>query len=517
MTPPVGTGPLFSIIVPVFDPPERFLRDAIASIRDQTFTDWELILVDDGSREPHVERVLREAASCDDRIRVDRLADNRGIVAASNLALSYATGSFVALLDHDDLLEPTALAVCAAELSGSDVDYLYTDEDRLTPRGAIPSRKPAWSPERLRGQMYTGHLSVFKRSLVEEVGRFRPGFDGSQDYDLVLRVTEKARRIVHVPQVLYHWRWVGESVSQVGRPEVFAAARRALQDHLDRVGIRGRIEQVHPTGVYRVQRQVTGTPLVSIIIPTGGSSGAVGGRSRVFVVEAVRSILKASTYQELEFVIVADEHTPPPVVDELVAMLGERLRLVSYGATFNFSRKINIGATMASGEYLLLLNDDVEVISEDWIETMLGLAQEPDVGLVGAMLYFDDGTIQHAGHVYNSMTPGHIGYGMEADEAGPIFAFGVERECSGVTAACAMIRRSVFYEVGGMSVQFAMNYNDVDLSLKVRSSGRRIIWTPHAKLFHFESKSRTVGIGASEVALIRQRWGRLMELDPYFR
>jgi len=422
----------------------------------------------------------------------------------------------VALLDHDDVLEPRALAFCADDLRDSEIDYLYTDEARLVEEGPVVARKPVWSPERLRCQMYTSHLSVFRRSIVEAVGGFRTGFDGSQDYDLVLRVTERARRIHHLQQILYFWRYLGDSVSQVGQPHVFDAARRAIAEHLQRVGIEGQVEQVDATGVYRIHRAIRGEPLVSIIIPTRGTSGVARGERRVFVVEAVRSVLEKSTYQNLEFVVVADVSTPTDVLDELRTLVGDRLNLVSYKEPFNFARKINVGAVNARGEHLVLLNDDVEVISSDWIEAMLGLTQDDDVGMVGALLYFDDGSLQHAGHTYRVMAPGHIGYGEPPTERGPMFAYGVQRECSGVTAACAMVRRSVFFEVGGMSSMFPANYNDVDLSFKIRSTGRRIIWTPFAKLFHFESKSRKVGIGASEIQRIRQRWGRFMERDPYW-
>jgi len=509
-------GPMFSIVVPVFNTPEQYLREAIASVHNQTFDDWELILVNDGSRIVHVARILDEAANADPRVRVEHLDENCGIVSASNVALRLARGEFVALLDHDDVLEPRALAFCADEVRDSDVDYLYTDEARLVDGEAIPSRKPIWSPERLRSQMYTSHLSVFRRSLVNDVGGFRTGFDGSQDYDLVLRVTERARRVVHVQQVLYFWRYVGESVSQVGRPEVFDAAKRAIEEHLGRVGIDGTVEQVDPTGVYRVRRRIVGSPLVSIIIPTRGSSGDVRGSPRTFVVDAVRSIVERSTYRNVEFIIVADDATPATVITELRAVAGERIRIVEFKDPFNFARKINLGAVHASGEYLLLLNDDIEVITPDWIEAMLGVAQDPEVGMVGAMLYFEDGTIQHAGHTYRLMAPGHIGFGEPATERGPMFAHGTQREVSGVTAACALVTRAVFHEVGGMAAQFPVNYNDVDFSFKVRGTGRRIVWTPFAQLYHFESKSRTPVIGSSEVAKIRRRWGRLMERDPYW-
>lgn len=510
-------GPLFSILVPVFDTPERYLRELVASVRAQTFEDWELVVVDDGSVAAHVRAVLAELAAGDGRITVEHLAANAGIVAASARALKLASGRWVALVDHDDELAPTALERCAEAVADPLVDFVYTDEDRRTPDDDVALRKPDWSPERLRSQMYTGHLAVMRRSLVNDVGGFRPGFDGSQDYDLALRVSERARRIVHLPHVLYHWRLVPESVGQVGRPEVFAAARRALGEHLQRRSIAGRIEQVHPTGVYRTVRKVVGHPLVSFVIPTRGSAGEVGGRARVFVTELLRSLVAHTTWARWEAVVVADAATPASTIDELQRVAGDRLTLVAFDEPFNFARKINRGALAASGDYLVALNDDMEVVTPDWVQTMLALAQQPDVGMVGPLLSFEDGSIQHAGLMFRWLTPGNIGHGAPAGEAGPMFGYGVEREVSGATGACCMVPAAVFFEVGGMSEQFAVNYNDVDLCFKVRASGRRILWTPHAHLRHFESQSRVGAVGTSEIHLILSRWGRLYdEEDPYW-
>jgi glycosyltransferase involved in cell wall biosynthesis len=266
-----------------------------------------------------------------------------------------------------------------------------------------------------------------------------------------------------------------------------------------------------------VRRHVTSTPLISVVIPTRGSAGIVRGSQRVFVIEAVRSILERSTYSNLEFVVVADRDTPQIVTNELFALLGDRLRLIWFEPPFNYSRKINRGVAFSSGGLLLLLNDDIEVISPQWIETMLAILQQQDVGLVGAMLYFEDGTIQHAGHVYRKHDPGHVAYEADGDQPGPFCGLRVERECSGVTAACAMTKASVFFSVGGLSPLFPMNFNDVDFSLKVRAAGWRIVWTPHAELYHFESKSRTRGATLSELNEIEGRWGRFMEEDIYWR
>lgn len=517
-----ASAPFFSVLMPVYETPERLLREAIESVLAQSFEDWELLAVDDASPSTHVAAVLREYSYSDPRIKVIYRPANGGIVASSNDALQAATGEWIAMMDHDDLLAPEALLECHRGIEEApDADFVYTDEDWVQVDGTHndPFLKPDWSPERFRAQMYTNHLSLFRASLLKSLGGWREGFDGSQDYDLVLRLSERARRIVHLPRVLYHWRIRPGQVSASANPAVYSAARRAIEEHLERTGIKGWVEQTNPLGIYRVHREVTGQPKVSIVIPTRGSSGEVRARDRVFVTEAAKSIVERSTYPNFEAVVVADTATPQVVIEQLKDILGSRLRLVAYDCPFNFARKINLGVATATGEYLVLLNDDVEVITPEWLEVMLGLAQQPDVGLVGTTLYFDDRTFQHAGHVYVGRGAiGHIGYGAKAGDPGPVSGLQVERECSGVTAACAMVRRQVFLDVGGMSLQFPMNYNDVDLSFKVRQAGLRIVWTPFAELYHFESKTRKPGVGLGEVELVSRRWGRLLENgDPYWR
>ncbi len=521
---PIGDGknarPLFSVLMPAYETPPDLLEQAIRSVIEQTLDDWELVVVDDGSASEDVRTVV--SGFTDPRIRMIRRDTNGGIVAASNDGLSVCTGEYLALIDHDDLLDPAALATCAETLSVNPTcDFLYTDEDWIDLDGTRLGSfwKPDWSPERLRSQQYVNHLSVYRRHLVVDLGGFRAGFDGSQDYDLVLRVTEQARLILHVPKILYHWRVRPGQVSSTGNPAVYAAARRAIEEHCARIGIQGTVEQIDPLGVYRVHRHLDATPLVSLVIPTRGSSGTVGGVERTFVIEAVRSIVTQSTYPFIEFAVVADRDTPPSVIDELTELAGDRLLLVWYDGPFNFAHKINVGVTAANGQYVLLLNDDVEVITPDWIETMLGLAQQRDVGLVGATLLFEDDTLQHAGHIYaGEGAIGHIAYGQPADSDGPVMGLRTDRECSGVTAACALLSRRLFFEIGGLSRQFPVNYNDVDLSLKVRSAKLRIVVTPFARLHHFESKTRRIGVGRSEQALIRSRWGRILRGgEPFWR
>lgn len=514
-------APRISVLTTVFDPEREHLEACLRSVVDQDFTDWEHVLVDDGSTKPWVADVLAAAAAADPRVRVIERAENGGIVAAANDALDAATGEWVALLDHDDELEPTALAAML-DAAGDDTDVVYSDHDLLRADGryASPSYKPDFSPERLRSQNYITHFLMARRSLVDEVGGFRPGFDGAQDHDLVLRLTEQARGVAHVPQVLYHWRQSPASVTSdsANKRWAFEAGVRAVADHCRRVGIDATVEHTEHDGCYRVIRHVTEQPLVSVVIPTRGSSGRVWGVSRVFVVDAVRSLLEHSTYTNLEFVIVHDTVTPEPVMQALDRLLGDRLVAVEYDRpTFNFSEKMNIGALHASGDLLLLLNDDTELIEPDSIGELVGLLADDDVAMAGAKLLFDDGTLQHGGHVYHHDLM-HICDGWSGDSPGPwpLRPLAVARECSGVTAAASLIRRSVFDEVGGFPEALPLNYNDVDLCLKIRDRGYRIVWTPWASWYHFESRTRHSVLRPEEYQFINQRWHTEINNDPYY-
>ena len=340
--------PLFSIVTPVYDTPLDVLRETISSVERQTCTDWELILVDDNSPEERVREVLREAAERDPRIRVIERATNGHIVEASNDGVAAARGEFIALLDHDDLLTPRALERMQQAIDlEPEVDYLYSDEDKVDAAGGRYSafRKPSWSPERLRGQMYTSHLSVLRTSLVREVGGFRPGYDGSQDHDLALRVTERARAVVHVPQVLYHWRVVPGSAAgdAEAKPYAWDAGRRAVQDQLDRLGLSGTVGFGQRPGTYTITRGLDKDVRISVVIPTRGDQGVVWGQRRHFVVEAVRSLLEKGGWENLEIVVVFDAGTPDAVLDELADLGAPDLQLVPYAKAFNFSEKCNLG------------------------------------------------------------------------------------------------------------------------------------------------------------------------------
>lgn len=514
-------SPLFSVVTPVYEPPLNVLRETIQSVVDQTFTDWELILVNDHSPSDEVNEVLRTATATDRRIRLVEREVNGGIVAASNDGLAAGGGAFFALLDHDDLLAPGALEVVAAAIDKhDDVDYLYSDEDKIDLNGKRRDlfRKPDWSPERLRHQMYTSHLSVLRAATVRDVGGFHGAFGGSQDHDLVLRVSERARRIVHVPEVLYHWRILpGSAASARGqKPYAWEAGRRAVQAHLDRVGMAATAQLGPYPGIYRIRRSVDPATPVSLIIPTRGTSGNVWGERRCFVVEAVRSALGKTGMTNVEVVVVYDRGaTPSTTLDELAALCGDRYVAVPFSGEFNFSQKCNVGFLASTGHVVVLLNDDIEVASEGWLEELIGpITQEPDVGMTGGRLHFSNMTLQHGGHWYGDGDWTHAFLGAVMDEEASFGALAVNREASGATAACAAIRRDVFEEVGGLTEYLPRNFNDIDLSMKITKAGYRILWMSHSVLFHFESRSRRPGVHQWEIDKIIHRWGT-PERDRY--
>jgi glycosyltransferase involved in cell wall biosynthesis len=513
-------SPLFSILIPVFHPPIDALRAAVDSVLAQGFRDWELILVDDCSRSDEVRTLLRKFAGADTRISVTERVTNGGIVVASNDALELARGRFVALLDHDDVLASGALSAVASRIAEEpEVDYIYTDEDKVDRDGVAydPFPKPDWSPERLRSQMYTGHLSVLRTELVREVGGFAVDSDGSQDHDLVLRVTERARRIIHIPEVLYHWRAIKGSTAHgvSAKPYAWLAGLGAVQRHLDRMDIHGRAVLGSEPGTYHVERFLDPAVRVSVIIPTRGGRGFVWGESRCLVVESVRSIMALATHPSLEIVVVYDVPTPPKVLAQLREIAGERLVLVPFEEPFNFSAKCNVGFLASSGDAVIFMNDDMQVVTPGFAEQLVAPLFEEGVGATGARLLFADGRLQHGGHVYASGDMTHAGFGLAGDEQGPFGAYLINRECSGLTAACLAVTRSTFEDVGGFCEELPGNFNDVDFSCKIGYTGRRLIWLSQVTLYHFESLTRDSTVHEWEYDHIIRRWGIPLR-DPYF-
>jgi O-antigen biosynthesis protein len=515
--------PRFSVLTPVYETPPGVLRKMLRSVAVQSNPDWEHCLVDDGSASREVREILEAASAADPRFRILYREQNAGIVAASNDALEMAEGEFVVLLDHDDLLHPDALAEVGEAIDAApDADYVYTDEDKIDERGfhRWPFFKPGWSPERMRTQMYTCHLSVLRRSLVEEVGGFDAEFEGSQDWDLVLKVTERARRVLHVPKVLYHWRMIAASTASGGeeaKPWAFQAGPRAVQAHCDRIGLEAKVRMdPDDPGILHLDPQLREQPLVSIIIPTAGQVREVRFEHVVLPENCVRSIVENSTYENYEIVIVADHELEDHVVDTLTELAGDRLRVVPADpGKFNFSAMINKGAREARGDHLLLLNDDIDIATPDWIERMVMYSSLDGVGAVGGRLVWGDGRLQHVGVDFYGGLPGHTYYGFPGDYRGYANAVLIARNCMTVTGACLMTSRALFEEVGGLSLELPVSFNDVDYCLKLRLSGRRIVYDPDLYLYHFESSSRNPTVHDWEFHKLVGRWSGAAAVDPY--
>ena len=515
---------MFSLILPVCDPRVSDLEQAIDSVRVQRYENWQLCIVDDASSDPAVEAVLERAARADARIRVLRRPDRGHISRASNDALALATGTHVAFLDHDDVLAPDALERVAEHVARNPRHRLaYTDEDKLDPSGrrCEPYFKPEWDPELLRGQNYLCHLVVCERALVDAVGGLRTGFEGAQDHDLWLRCTERLRpdEIGHVPRVLYHWRMSAASTATSGdaKPYAVAAARRAIEEHLARTGAAGRVETV-PGGHFRVARTlVEPAPRVSIVVPT---------RDRIDLVRrCVESVRARTSYSAYELVIVDNASVEVASRDYFAALEQEgAARVVRYDAPFNYSAVNNHAVRRTTGDIVVLLNNDVEVIDDGWLRELVSHAARPEIGCVGAMLYYPDDTIQHAGIVLGiGGVAGHAYPRWPRGSAGYFNRARLVQSMSAVTGACLAVRRCVFEEVGGLDETFGVAFNDVDFCLRVRARGYRNLWTPYAELYHHESASRGYEDTPEkkrrfdrEVARMIRRWGRVLRTDPAY-
>lgn len=519
-----GQGPLFSILLPVYNTPERWLRRCIESVIAQAYPRWQLCIADDASPDGRCLEVIREYAARDPRIEVVRRERNGHISAASNTALDMARGGFVALLDHDDELRPHALLEMAeAIVRMPDVGLLYSDEDKIDELGRRfdPYFKPEFDPDLLRSQNYICHFTVARASLVREVGGFREGYEGSQDHDLILRCTERLDpgQVCHVPRVLYHWRAIPGSTARSRDAKDYAstAGARAVADHLARCHPGAGAEELSH-GHYRVRWPLPERPpRVSLIVPT---------RDRADLLRmCVDSILARSTYPDFEIVVVDNQSSEQSALDYLATLeRTPRVRVLRYDAAFNYSAINNWAVSRCDGEVIGLVNNDIEVITPDWLEEMVSQSLRDGVGAVGAMLYYPDDSIQHAGvilgihgvgaHVYAKMPRGYPGHGGRAR---------VAQSLSAVTAACLLVRREVYESVGGLDEALRVAFNDVDFCLRLRERGYRNIWTPFAELYHHESasrgsedteekKQRFLG----EVEFMRRRWGEALLADPAY-
>lgn len=509
---------MFSVLVPVYKPEPEHLIECIQSVIDQTTSDWELCLVADGPQSAEVDAILDWD---DKRIKVHRRPENGGIIAASRDALAMATGEFIALLDNDDTLALNALGSMAWYMAEyPDADVVYSDEDKLDLDGnrVDPFHKPAWSPERLRTQMYLGHLGVYRRNLVNEVGGFRDGFDGSQDHDLALRVTEVARSILHVPQVLYHWRAVETSTasSPGAKDWAFDAGVRAVQSHLERTGFPAiaKRSSIHP-GVIDLEPALEEFPLVSIVIPTGGGERIVRGATVVLAEHAIESVVARSTYPNYEIIVVLDCHSTIELEHRLVEIGQGHVKIVRDEKDFSFAGASNLGSIAGAGDILLFLNDDTEVHLDNWIERLVMYATQSGIGAVGAKLLYADGRIQHAGVWSRDGGPGHRYPGYRGSHPGYMSSLWLAQNCIAVTGACLMVERNKFEAVGGFCTQFPLNFNDVDLCLKMSSAGHRTVVDCATTHTHLESSTRNPEVKDWEYYQLRDRWERFLHRDPW--
>lgn len=531
----------FSILMPLYNTPEKFLRQAIESVTNQTYEGWELCLAD-GSDEEHayVEQVCREYMQKDKqylrpssslycRIRYKKLPKNEGISGNTNACLAMSSGNYIALFDHDDVLHPSVLYEYMKVICEKGADYIYCDEATFRGSGTIDDMitlhfKPDYAPDNLRANNYICHFSAFARRLLDGTELFRSEFDGSQDHDMILRLTARAKCVVHVPKLLYYWRSHAGSVASDINAKRYAieAAKGAVAAHLTAQGFRN--FEITSTKafetIFQIKYEILGNPKVSIVIPNKDHLEDL--------MRCISSILERSTYDNYEIIVVENNS----ISDEIFVYYKQiqenlAIRVITYEGDFNYSRINNLGVSEATGEYVLLLNNDTSVITPDWIEELLMYAQRKDVGAVGAKLYYEDRTIQHAGVVLGlgaHRTAGHSHYRVDHQNLGYMGRLCYAQNVMAVTGACLMMRRSLYQELGGLDVAFTVALNDVDLCVRAWKAGRVNVFTPFAELYHYESASRgtdLVGENAGryekEAALFRERWKELLEQgDPYY-
>ncbi|MFA7540943.1 MAG: glycosyltransferase [Lysobacterales bacterium] len=518
----LSSTPQVSILVPVYNTDPEWLAAAVDSVRAQTYPHWQLCLANDCSNR---QQTLDYLDSLDDpRIKVIHLERNGGIAAASSAALAAADGQFIALLDHDDLLFPDALLESVAVLDRTGADFSYSDEDKIDEAGRHVEAhfKPDFSPEYFHSCNYLCHFSVIRRSVVEAAGGFRPGFDGAQDYDLFLRCAELCNRIEHIPKILYHWRKHEGSTAQASgaKPKSWEAGRRAIEQSLERRQIAAQVELADYPNTYRVRYPVSGLAKVSISIPFRDEPALLQS--------CVASVLAKSGYQRLELLLVDNGSVLPETAQLLERLAGQdtRIRVLRHDVPFNYSAINNWAAQQATGEHLLFLNNDVEAIRQDWLVAMLEHSQRPEIGVVGARLLYPDDTVQHAGVIIGlGGVAGHAHLFQHRDHPGYFGRSRLLQNTSAVTFACAMTRTDVFERLGGLNeTDLTIAFNDVDYCLRAREQGLRVVYTPYAKLYHHESKSRGAESTPekqrrfnAEIEYMQRRHRAILERgDPYY-
>lgn len=517
--------PLISIIVPLYKTPEKYLKEMIESVRRQTYENWELILSDGSGHESILKKTLSLLEKEDTRIKVVHSDKQLNISQNTNRALENAKGDFLIFLDHDDILTEHALYECVRVLNQyPDVDVIYSDEDKMSMNGKKffqPHFKPDFNIDLLTSVNYICHLFCVKRLLQTKIGNMREEFDGAQDYDFVLRCVEQAEKIYHIPKILYHWRCSENSTAENPESKMYAfdAGRRAIQEHYNRVGIQAYVEMGEYLGLYRTRYILEEKPKVSIIIP---NKDHIEDLDR-----CISSIESKTSYENYEYIIVENNSVEEETFFYYnnLEEKNPRVRVVYYKGDFNYSAINNFGAQYADGEYLWLLNNDTSVINNDCIEELLGYCSRDDVGIVGARLYYEDDTIQHAGVVIGfGGIAGHCFVQQPKDSTGYCHRIICAQDYSAVTAACMMIKKSVFDDVGGLSEDLKVAFNDIDFCMKVRTSGKLIVYNPYAELYHFESKSRgledtpeKIQRFQNEIKLFSEKWPDILKNgDPFY-
>jgi O-antigen biosynthesis protein len=506
--------PLISIVMPVYKTSLALLRCAIASVIDQSYSKWELCICDDGSGDQKLRKVLLDYAQLDNRIKLTFLDENIGISGASNKAIDIATGEFIAFLDHDDTLTIDALDEVSSLISeNGNVDVVYSDQDKIDESGSVFESfyKPDWSPDYFRRVMYVGHLLVVRARLVREVGGFSPSFNRVQDYEFLLRISEGTSRIAHIPKILYHWRAIEGSIAATpnAKGEIESLQCEAVREHLERVGLKREVLS-HPLYAHRaVIRPLKNSysSKVSIIIPSKNHPEHIG--------RCLQSIFNRTTYQNFEVVVVDNGTTDS---EALRILRNHPVTVLPYDEPFNYSRANNLGVECATGDVLILLNNDTEVITPDWIEVLLANLDQDDVGAVGPMLVYPNMTVQHAGIVLGPRgTADHVMRGFPWQVDGYAGSLSCVREVSGVTGACLMTRRDTYTEIRGLVEYFGTHYQDVDFCLRVRAKGKRILHVPDVQLIHYEGASRGSEYDLLDRLLLQDTWVReLNDGDPYF-
>ncbi len=518
--------PKFSIVIPLYKTPERYLKEMLDSILEQTYGNWELCLVDGSPEGEDVSRIVKKYTAKDSRVKYKILGYNGGISVNTNAAIEMAEGDFIVLADHDDAMTLNALYECAKVLNEHpDCDVIYSDEDKMDMDGGAlfdPHFKPDFNPDLLTSVNYICHQFVVKRELVQQVGGLRKEFDGAQDYDFIFRCTEKAHEIVHIPKVLYHWRCHQDSTASNPQSKLYAfeAGSRAIMEHYHRMGIEAeKVEKGVDYGIYHTTFKIKDNPLVSVIIPNKDH--------RQDLDLCIRAMITRGTYKNLEFVVIENNSTDPETFAYYEAIQKEfpQVHVVTWTREFNYSAINNFGVQAAKGEYLLFLNNDTELIAENFVEEMLGFCQREDVGAVGARLLYQDDTIQHAGVVIGfGGVAGHTFIGLHKAENSYFHRAMCAQDYSAVTAACMMSKKSVFEAAGGFSEDLAVAFNDIDYCMKVRSLGKLVVYAPYALLYHYESKSRgledtpeKVARFNREVAKFAKKWPEILKNgDPYY-